>query len=146
MFPTTQRTLEVDSFHGTTLGVLLVVGLLGAWGAWFIGARVALYAVSDTARLEMSQAAHPVEVPVAGRVVATHLVLGEEVQGDDVLVELDATTQQLQLEEEQARLRALSPQIEALRTAIAAEEQALREARHAARVALDEARARHREA
>jgi membrane fusion protein (multidrug efflux system) len=128
------------------LGVLLVVGLLGAWSAWFIGARVALYTVSDTARMEMSQAAHPVEAPVAGRVVATQLALGEEVQGGEVLVELDATAQQLQMEEEQARLRALSPQIEVLRTAITAEEQGLREARHAARAALDEARARHREA
>ena len=110
MFSTTQRTLEADGFRGTMLGVLLVVGLLGAWGAWFIGAQVALYAVSETARLEMSQAAHPVEAPVAGRVVATHLVLGQEVQGGDVLVELDATAQHLQLEEEQARLtRAHAP-------------------------------------
>jgi multidrug resistance efflux pump len=146
MFPTARRTLEADGFRGTTLGLLLVVGLLGAWGAWFLGAQVALYAVSDSARLEMSQAAHPVEAPVAGRVVATHLVLGQDVQGGDVLVEFDATAQQLQREEEQARLRALAPQLEALHTAIAAEEQALREARHAARVAIDEARARHREA
>jgi membrane fusion protein (multidrug efflux system) len=94
----------------------------------------------------MSQAAHPVEAPVAGRVVATHLVLGQEVQGGEVLVELEATAQHLQLEEEQARVRALTPQLAALHTAIAAEEQALREARHAGRIALDEARARHREA
>jgi multidrug resistance efflux pump len=146
MFSTAQRTLDADGFRGTTLGVLLVIGLLGAWGAWFIGAQVALYAASDTARLEVSQAAHPVEAPVAGRVVATHLVLGQEVQGGDALVDLDATAQQLQLEEEQARLRALTPQLEALRTAIVAEEQALRDSRHAGRVALDEARARHREA
>src|SRR2546430_5234841 len=140
MFSTTRRTLEADGFRGTTLGVLLVVGLLGAWGAWFIGTQVGLYAVSETARLEMSQAAHPVETPVAGRVVASHLILGQEVRGGDVLVELDATTQHLQLEEEQARLNALTPQIEALHTAIAAEEQALRDSRHAGRVALDEAR------
>jgi multidrug resistance efflux pump len=146
MFSTAQRTLEADGFRGTALGVLLVVGLLGAWGAWFIGAQVALYAVSETARLEMSQAAHPVEASVAGRVVATHLILGQEVQGGDVLVELDATAQQLQREEEEARLSALTPQIEALHTAIAAEEQALHDSRHAGRVALDEARARHREA
>jgi membrane fusion protein (multidrug efflux system) len=70
----------------------------------------------------MSQAPHPVEASVAGRVVATHLILGREVQGGDVLVELDATAQHLQLEEEQTRVRALTPQLEALRTAIAAEE------------------------
>ena len=75
MFSTTQRTLEADGFRGTTLGLILVAGLLGAWGAWFIGGQVALYAVSETARLKMSQAAHPMEVPVGGRVVATHLIL-----------------------------------------------------------------------
>jgi hypothetical protein len=127
MFPTARRALDADGFRGTTLGLLLVVGLLAA-------------------RLEMSQATHPVEAPVAGRVVATRLVLGQEVQGGYVLVELDATAQHLQREEEQARVRALTPHLEALHTVIAAEEQALREARHAARVALDEARARHREA
>jgi membrane fusion protein (multidrug efflux system) len=146
MFSSTRCTLEADGFRGTTLGVLLVLGLLSAWGVWFLGAEVALYAVSENARLEMSQAAHPVEAPVAGRVVATHLVLGQEVQSGEVLVELDATAQQLQLEEEQARVRALAPQLEVLRTAIAAEEQALREARHAARAAIEEARSRHREA
>jgi len=146
MFSTSLRTLEADGFRGTTLGLLLVIGLLGAWGAWFIGAQVALYAVSETARLEMRQAAHPLEAPVAGRVVATHLVLGREVQVGYVLVELDATAQHLQLEEEQARFQALTPQSEALQTAIAAEDQALRESQQAARVAIDESRARHREA
>jgi len=137
MFSTTRCTLEADGFRGTMLALLLVVGLLCAWGSWFISAHVGLYAISETSRLEMSQAAHPVEAPVAGRVVATHLVLGQEVQSGDVLVELDAIAQHLQLEEEQARLNALTPQIEAMHTAIAAEEQALRESRHAARVAID---------
>jgi multidrug resistance efflux pump len=146
LFSTTQHTLHADGFRGTILGVVLIIGLLSAWGAWFIGAQVALYAVSDTARLEISQAAHPVEAPVGGRVVATYLVLDQEVQGGAVLVELDATAQQLQLEEEQARVRALTTQLEAVQTAIAAEEQALHTARQAARVAIDEARARQREA
>jgi hypothetical protein len=34
MFSTTRRALEADGFRGMTLGVLLVVALLGAWGAW----------------------------------------------------------------------------------------------------------------
>ena len=146
MFATTRRTLEADSFRGTTLVVLLVVVLLSAWGAWFLGAEVTLYAVSNSARIEISQAAHPVEAPVAGRVIASSLVLDREVHGGEVLVEIDAAAQQLQREEEQTRLRALAPQIEALHTTIAAEEQAMRVFRQAGRVALDETRARHREA
>jgi multidrug resistance efflux pump len=122
MFSTTQHTLHADGFRGTTLGVVLIMGLLSAWGAWFFGAQVALYAVSETARLEISQAGHPVEAPVGGWVVATYLVLGREVQGGDVLVELDATAQHLQRAEAQVRWRALAPQVEAVQTAIAAEE------------------------
>src|SRR5262245_10205191 len=144
MFSITQHTLHADGFRGTTLGVVLIVGLLSAWGAWFFGARVALYAVSDTARLEISQAAHPMEAPVGGRVVATHLVLGREVQGGDVLVELDATAQHLQRAEAQVRLGALTSQLKAVQTAITADEQALHAAQKAARVAIDEARARQR--
>ena len=64
LFSTTQHTLHADGFRGTTLGVVLIIGLLSAWGAWFLGAQVALYVVSDTARLEISHAAHPVDALV----------------------------------------------------------------------------------
>jgi multidrug resistance efflux pump len=46
---------------------------------------------------------------VDGRVLATHLALGREVQGGDVLVELEAEPQRLQREEEHTRLAAHSP-------------------------------------
>jgi len=63
-----------------------------------------------------------------------------------VLVELDADTQRLQLEEERARLAALIPQISELRAESTAEEAAQHEDQQAGQVALDQARARHREA
>lgn len=136
--------LGADGFRRWTLGWLLVTALLGAWGAWFCLARVRVYRVTEMAHLETYQAAHPVEAPVAGRVVATHLILGQEVQAGDVLVELDAEAQQRQLEEERTRLASLAPQLAALHEAVAAEEQALNEARQTARVALDEARVQFR--
>ena len=86
------------------------------------------------------------EAQVAGRVQATYLVLGREVQAGDVLVELDADTQRLQLEEERARLAALIPQISELRAESTAEEAAQHEDQQAGQVALNQARARHREA
>ena len=70
MFATTQRTLEADGFGARRWECSSSFGLLSAWGAWFLGAEVTLYAVSNSARLEISQAAHPVEAPVAGRVIA----------------------------------------------------------------------------
>lgn len=126
--------------------MLLVTALLGSWAVWFVLARVALYEVSATARLEVDQAAHPVEAQVAGRVKATHLVLGQEVQVGDVLVELEADTQQLLLEEGRVQLAALAPQLTALDAEIAAEEQAQREDQQAGQMALAQARSRYQEA
>jgi multidrug resistance efflux pump len=139
-------SLTADGFRRSLVGMLLAAVLLSAWAAWFFLARVTLYEVSAAARLEVSEAAHPVEAPVAGRVRATHLVLGQEVQGGDVLVELEVDTQRLQLEEERSRLAALAPQPAELRAEITAEEAAQREDQQAGQVALDQARARYREA
>jgi membrane fusion protein (multidrug efflux system) len=83
---------------------------------------------------------------VDGRVVVTHLALGREVQGGEVLVELEAESQRLQHEEEHTRLAALTRQHEALRVEVATTVQALTEAQQAARIALDEARAQFQEA
>ena len=140
------HALAIDGFRRSRLGTLLVAALLGSWAAWFVLARVVLYEVSATARLEVDQAAHLVEAQVAGRVKATHLVLGQEVQVGDMLVELEADAQQFLLEEMRVQLTALAPQLTALDAEIAAEEEARREDQQAGQMGLDQARARHREA
>jgi membrane fusion protein (multidrug efflux system) len=126
---------------------LLVVGALFlAWAGWFLFARVSLYEVTDAARLEVDREAHPVQAPVSGRVTATRLALGREVQASDPLVELDAKPQHLELEEKETQHAVLEPQLRALRDELSAEEKAWREERQAATTGLDEARARLREA
>jgi membrane fusion protein (multidrug efflux system) len=45
-------TLKADSSRRSLAVLALVVALLTAWIAWFAGARVAVYAVSDSARLQ----------------------------------------------------------------------------------------------
>jgi multidrug resistance efflux pump len=144
-FPRSTMALAADGTRHALCGVLLPATLLGAWVAWAFVARLALYAVTDTARLEVDHAVHYVEAPVAGRVVATHLELGREVLGEAVLVELEVDTQRLQHEEERARLAALSRQIEAVGAEIAAAERALSAAQRTAQVALEEAGAKFRE-
>jgi len=67
------RALAVDGFRRSLWGYILVAILLGSWGAWFLRARMAVYEVTETARLESDQAVHPIQSPVTGRVVATHL-------------------------------------------------------------------------
>jgi multidrug resistance efflux pump len=135
-FSRSMRSLEADHFRRATWGLLLVAALLSAWGAWFLGARVTVYAVSHTARLEVEWAAHPVSAPVAGRVIDTHLIVGQEVRAGDLLVTLDDEPQRLQLAEERMRLTALSAQLGALHQEISSEEEVWREERHAALAAL----------
>ena len=146
MFMRSMRALAVDGFRRSLWGYILVAILLGSWGAWFLRARMAVYEVTETARLESDQAVHPIQSPVTGRVVATHLVVGQEIQAGAVLVELDADTQRLELEEAQARRAAFTAQLNALRKEVAAAEEARYEEGQAVRRALEEARARHHEA
>jgi membrane fusion protein (multidrug efflux system) len=96
--------------------------------------------------LEVDQAVHPIATPVTGRVVATSLVVGREVQAGEVLAELDGEAPRLQHDEASTRLTALTAQRQARQQEILAEEVARKDERQAARVALAEARVRYREA
>jgi len=122
------------------MGLLLAAALLSLWVGWFLFARVTLYEVTEKARLEVSRESHPVQVSVAGRVVATHLILGGEVQARDVLVELDSEAERHRLEEERASLTTVANQLGVLRKEVATEEQARHEDQQTARTALSEAR------
>src|ERR1700687_1857201 len=119
-FSRSVRSLEADGFRRSIFGLLLVFLLMGAWVAWFFLARVARYEVTDQARLEVDQAAHPMQATVSGRVVSSHLALGAEVHAGDVLVELDSNPQRFQLMEQRARLATIPPQMQALRAEVAA--------------------------
>lgn len=87
-FPQSLRALDAERHSHALVGWLPAVALLGAWVAWFIVARVAVYEVTEMARLEVDRAVYPVAAPLAGRVVATHLVMGREVQAGTVEVEV----------------------------------------------------------
>jgi hypothetical protein len=74
------RALEVDGCSRAVGGVLLSIAVLGGGIAWSCLARVAVYEVTQSARLEVDRAVHPLATPLAGRVAATHLVVDREVQ------------------------------------------------------------------
>jgi len=145
-FSRTTRSLNADSFRRSGFGLVVVLLVLGGWAAWLGMARVALYEVTDKARLEVDSAVHPIQSPVSGRIVATHLAMGKDVKAGDILVELDADTERLQLVEEQARVASLMAQLAAMRDRDAAQRQAQTESQRGAPVALDESRARYAEA
>lgn len=145
-FARSQHILDTDGSRHATWGLLVSGALLVLWSCWFFLARVSVYAVSDTAGLEVAQAAHPVDSQFAGRVVASNLAIGRDVREGEVLVKLDADAQKLQLSEERTRMAAVGPQIDSIEDQIAAEEKAAQNEKNSSVVALNEARAHYREA
>jgi multidrug resistance efflux pump len=140
------RSLEADNSQRSYFGLALAASLLTAWILWFFLAHVSVYAVTNKADLEVDRAAHPVESLVIGRVVATHMVLDQEVKAGDVLVELDSGTQQFQLIEEKTQLAGANPQVRSREEQISSEAEALVQDQQASKDALEEARAHYSEA
>src|SRR5687767_258849 len=99
-FSRTTRSLDADSFRRSTLALVVAAIVIGSWALWLCLSSVALYELTDTARLEVDSAVHPIESLAAGRVVRTLLVVGKEVKAGDILVELDSEAERLKLNEE----------------------------------------------
>jgi membrane fusion protein (multidrug efflux system) len=97
------------------LVMLLAVTLVAGWLLWSFKARLTRYEVSDSARLEVTGAASVLQADLAGEVRNSYLVLGRNVQAEDILVQLDDTSQRLALDEEKARRQGLNPELQALK-------------------------------
>lgn len=145
-FSRTMRSLEADRARGSIWPLLIVIVLLVGWGAWFLGAKIAVYEVSSNARLEVDCSAHPIQTPIAGRVAGHDLKLGRPVEAGDALVQIDAASQRLSLQEEQSRRDAYAAQLARIEQEIDREESALAASRQAAQAALAELKARHQQA
>ncbi|MBI5546981.1 MAG: HlyD family efflux transporter periplasmic adaptor subunit [Deltaproteobacteria bacterium] len=142
-FQHTLRSLRAGGRHTATVAFL--VAALVAWCAWLFLARITVYAVSVSARIEVDQESHPIEPSVSGRVVASRLTLDRFVEEGEVLVELDSEPQRLELEQERARLAAIGPQLKGLRTEIGLLDRAQRDASRADIARVEEERARGEE-
>ena len=146
VFSCTLRSFEADSFRPSLFALLIVAIFLGVWGIWFFLSEIALYEVTDKARLEVNQAVHPIEAPLIGKVVGNWLSLSKTVQIGDLLVELETTEYRLELAEERARIAAFAAELEMLHNLIRVEQAAQQEERQTSQAELDEARARYHEA
>ena len=144
-FHRTLRTLGADRFRPSVLGILAACALLGGWAFWMLRGSITLYEVSPNARVEIDRAASAVQAPMAGRVTGSELVIGREVKKGDVLVEVDASAEKLQLAEEQSRFAGGAREIEALEQQIGVEQQARQDEQTTAATAIDVARANVRE-
>lgn len=145
-FSRTTRSLASDTSRSALVAWGLVVVMFGVWLAWFILVDVTLYEVSQTGRVEVEQAAHSVTATIAGKITATSMSLGRQVEAGENLIELDARTERLRLQEEEAKLTAIPPQLAALTRQITDEERAAEHGQGATASGLEQAQARYREA
>jgi multidrug resistance efflux pump len=144
-FSRTLRSLEADDPRRRSIA-LLVGTLAISWAAWFLLARVPVYEVAETARLEVKAAAHPIATQVDGRVLTTNLAIGREVVAGEVLVILDSEQERLAIHERRAHRDGLVAKLEARCKQTAAERE-VAATHHAARtVAIGELRAKAEEA
>lgn len=143
-FHRSMRSIEADrpGFALWVLGACAAVAL--AWGAWAGLGRVSIYRVASSARVESTGALYPVEAAEAGRVVKSELVLARAVDAGEVLVELDATSQRLQLEQRQGQAGALEAQIALGEQQLSQEKAALAESERLESAAGSEAAAQER--
>jgi membrane fusion protein (multidrug efflux system) len=132
-----KNTLWISAISGTAFA---------AWIFWAIFAQVSLYEVSTDARVELDGATYPIDSPFAGRIVETNLHTGQRVRRGDLLIEIDAMAQQLQLHEVQVQAQGLEPQIAKLNAQIEAERSMRSEEDRAARLRAQEAESRVHEA
>ena len=75
-FTRTFRRLQADRPGRSLGGILLAAAMLGGWVAWSAAARITLYEITGSARLEVDRAAYAVQAPIQAKVVETRLPSG----------------------------------------------------------------------
>jgi len=145
-FVRTFQNLRADH-RKSTLWIPTASGVtLAAWIFWAFLAQISLYEVSTDARVELDGATYPIDSPFPGRIIATSLHTGQRVHRGDLLIEIDAMAEQLQLREAQVQVQGIEPQIARLNAQIEAERSMRTEEERAVRLRAQEAESRMREA
>ena len=145
-FTRTLKSLASDSAGWSIAGIGAAAVLAAGCGLWMALAPVTLYEVTSSARLEVDDSVYPLASPVAGRVIHSRLAIGSEVKEGDVLIELDSSSEKLDIREQQVKQQALREQAVALRAQIDAEQRAREQETQAAQVGREENQAQAREA
>lgn len=145
-FHRTSQSLRLDRGIWSLTAFAVAITLTIAWLVWAFKAVVVRYEVSDSARLEVDVAPYPIEAQIAGKLIASRLVLGQEVRAGEVLVELESRSEQLSLNQERIHRALLAPQLAALRSEVSSDEQGNAAERAAVTVAVGGAEAQRRQA
>jgi membrane fusion protein (multidrug efflux system) len=140
------RSLANDKFSPSFMVITIAAIILGIWTAWLLMARVSVFDISESGRIEVATSLYPIAAPVGGKVLTTSLAVGREVQKGDLLIEFESEDEKLRLDEASKQITALAPQLGALREEVRAEEGARGEQLKAAQIAIAQARSQLDEA
>ncbi len=150
-FTRSLRSLNADRPRGWLLWIFVCAILGFVWSIWFFLAPLTVRLASQSARVESLAA--PVQSPLDGKVARVLFGLGQPVQADEVLIELDAQEVWLKLEEEEARrdaaerrLRSAEARLDDEHAGLLAEAEAERQAERALRSRLEVAEVAAKEA
>lgn len=141
-FSRTTRVLDADRGTLARWALYAVFAAVAGWGIWFFTARISLYEVSRSARIEVAGSSSLVSAVHGGKLIASNLYIGRAVKAGEVLAELDCAQQSLRLAEAEARLASYPERIFALRQQQAAMAAASSGTGRAAAAAIAAARAR----
>lgn len=145
-FSQTTRSLANDSSR-LSLAVWLVAGvLLAGWATWLAWGSVTVYETSSQARLEVRQASYALSAQRSGTVVSASLAIDAKVTAGDILVRLDDSREQLQLNEERVRLASLPARLAAVEREMVARGREQAQDLASAQASREAARLRGREA
>jgi multidrug resistance efflux pump len=129
--------LEADGFRPSAALLALAALLLGAWLVWFFRSEVPVYEVTSNARLETNRAAYVVQSPIAGKLLASSLTVGREVQAGEELARVESDRERLERSEQSTRISSTGAQIATLRSQIVLSQKAGEEEQQATRAAID---------
>ena len=68
-FSRSLRFLYTERSRLPLWGILFLTVLLGCWMVWFFRVKIPLYAVTDSARVEVDQASYPIQSSIEGKIV-----------------------------------------------------------------------------
>lgn len=144
-FPLTQRSLDADRSRSSLLALLVALAVLSGWLVWLFAARVQIYEVSHSARLETALEPHRVGATAQGRVKRVFVSIGDVVPANAPVLEIDCEQEKLSLAGEKRKLGSIDAELTASEKQIAALEQANVGDQRVAVLQADEAKANYRE-
>jgi multidrug resistance efflux pump len=120
-FPRTRRALRPEHLRRQSGAAFALTVLFAGWVVWMQHGTIALYAVSQQARLELKRLPVPVQTPLAGQITFAEVSLGRKVEKGDPILKLDATPFELQAKGLELQLRDSKVLLQALNAEFDAE-------------------------